>query len=129
MQENDFKYVIQDFSNTQLGARFTYEEMLMNDRVPFKYQSIISLYILKNTSPDVELGNHILSLNEDDYSFQVYRQLKVKVTFCQPKKAGGFKVITKKFPEFKEYQKNNWDSNHVLQHITISNLALIGFTV
>ena len=50
MADNDFKYVLRDFSSTQIGSRFTYEEMLMCDRVPFKLQSIIKLYILSKNS-------------------------------------------------------------------------------
>lgn len=37
MAENrDFKYVLQDFGNLYIGARFTYGEMLENEDIPFK---------------------------------------------------------------------------------------------
>lgn len=129
MNENDFKYVIQDTSTTQLGSRFTYEEMLMSDRVPFKYQSIIQLYILKNADPAMEIGKHILELKDDEYNFQVYRQLKVKIRFCEPKKNGGYNVKQLRFAEFKKYQKEHWTDNHVIQDVTLSNLALMGFAI
>ncbi len=127
--DNDFKYVIQDTSQTQLGSRYTYEEMLMSDRVPFKFQSIIQLYILKSTEPSMEIGEHILALNEEDYNFQVYRQLKIKIRFCEPKSKGGYKVKQLKFADFKNYQKISWTDEHVLQDVTISNLALMAFAI
>ena len=127
--EKDFKYVIQDFSSTQIGSRFTFEEMMMHDRVPFKFQSIIKFYLLKEADPQDEIGHSILNISEDDYSYHVYKQLRIKIAFCQPKKGGGYKLITKKFLDFKDYQKNEWTDEHVLQHIIVSNLALMAFTV
>lgn len=129
MGNQDFKYVIQDTSFTQLGSRYTYEEMLMSDRVPFKFQSIIQLYILKSADPTFEIGQHILALTEDDFTYNVYRNLKIKVSFCEPKKLGGYKVKKLKFDEFKKYQKQNWSDQHVIQDVTISNLALMAFVV
>lgn len=129
MKDQDFKYVIQDTSSTQLGSRYTYEEMLMSDRVPFKFQSIIQLYILKSADPSMEIGRHILSLQDTDYNYNVYRQLKVKVRFCEPKKNGGYKVKQMRFDEFKKYQDSKWTDEHVIQDITLSNLALMGFVV
>ena len=35
----------------------------------------------------------------------------------------------RKFEEFKKYQASNWTENHVIQDVTISNLALMAFTV
>lgn len=127
--DKDFKYVIQDTASTQLGSRFTYDEMLMSDRVPFKFQSIIQFYILKTAESDEEIGKHILRITDDDYNFQVYRQLKIKIRFCEPKSNGGFKVKQLKFVDFKKYQKISWTDKHVIQDVTISNLALMGFSV
>lgn len=124
----DFKYVIQDFSSTQIGSRFTFEEMLMDDRVPFKFQSILRLYILKDVEASVEIGKHILSVSSEDFSYQVYNQLKIKIRFCVPYK-DKFKVVQKKFIDFKTYSDEHWDENHVIQDITISNLALIAFNL
>lgn len=129
MKDQDFKYVIQDTSFTQLGSRYTYEEMLMSERVPFKFQSIIQLYILKSADPGLEIGQHILTLSSDDFNYNVYRNLKVKVSFCEPKKNGGYKVKKLKFDEFKKYQQANWTDAHVIQDVTISNLALMAFVV
>lgn len=129
MADNDFKYVLQDFSSTQIGARFTYEEMLLCDRVPFKFQSIIKLYILKEDVSTMEIGKHILELTEKNFSYDVYTKLKIKIRFCEPKKNGGFKVLQKTFNDFKKYQSTKWTDEHVLQDIAVSNLALMSFTI
>ena len=129
MKYEDFKYVIQDFSSVQLGAKFTYEEMLLNDRVPFKIQSIIRLYIAKEAPMDKEIGNHILEINQNDFSYGIFSNLKIKIAFCEPKPDGGYKIVQKKFSEFKKYQETNWTDNHIMQSITVSNLALMGFNI
>lgn len=128
--ENDFKYVIQDLSTVQLGARFTYEELLKHDRVPFKFQSIIQLYLLKEAKPDEELGAHILKVNNDSFAMQVFRQLKVKVKFYAKNKNGnGFQQKVLKLPEFVAYRDANWQEGDCIHEIIISNLALMTFTV
>ena len=37
----DFKYVLQDVGNLYLGAGFSYEELLLNEAVPFKLKAIL----------------------------------------------------------------------------------------
>lgn len=127
--DRDFKYVIRDTSSTQIGSRYTYEEMMFCDNVPLKFQSIIHLYILKYASPELEIGEHILQMKDEDYTYQIFRQLRVKIRFCEPKPSGGYKLKNLKFDEFKKYQQVNWTENHVIQEVTLSNLALMAFTV
>ena len=129
MKYEDFKYVIQDFSTVQIGAKFTYEEMLLNDRIPFKLQSIIRLYILKEVSGDKELDKHILEMDESSFTYSIYSSLKIKIRFCEPNPKGGFKNIQKKFVDFKKYQESNWTDENIIQDITISNLSLMGFNI
>lgn len=142
MNENDFKYVIQDISSTQIGARFTYEEMLMSERIPLKFQSIINIYILremkyKNPTDEypekTEIGKHILSLKAGNIIYDTYKRLKLKIRFCVPDKKGAFKVKQLGFDSFidfvAEYEKENDLTTIVLQDITISNLSLMTFSV
>ena len=51
-QNQDFKYVLQDFGNIYIGARYSYEEMLKSEEIPYKWKAIIRHYLLKETSPD-----------------------------------------------------------------------------
>lgn len=78
MENRDFKYVMHDLTNVYLGARYTYEELLQEDEVPFKLKMIISHYILKEVAPETKLEDHIFYLKETDLSFFVFRQMKAK---------------------------------------------------
>lgn len=129
LNENDYKFVLKETSATQIGARYTYEEALLNDDVPFKFRSIIQLYVLKETDEKKCIGMHLLEVNESDFIYQVFKQLKVKIQFYEPKAAGGYKMISLPFVKFKKYQADKWTDKHFMQSFTLSNLALMGFSV
>ena len=62
-QNNDFKYVLQDFGNIYIGARYTYGEMVSGDEMPFKWKAIVRHYFLKEVSPETTMENHIFFID------------------------------------------------------------------
>ena len=78
MENRDFKYVLQDVSKVYIGAKFTYQEMMEEEAVPFKLKAILSHYILKEVAGDTTPENHIFFIRHTDISCLVYRQLKAK---------------------------------------------------
>ncbi|MDD6202817.1 MAG: hypothetical protein PUB13_07755 [Lachnospiraceae bacterium] len=78
MKNNDFKYVMQDMTNVYIGAKFTYDEIMNTDEVPFKLKAIISHYMLKEVAGDTTLENHIFYMKETDLSYFVYNQMKAR---------------------------------------------------
>ncbi len=130
MNERDYKYVMQDISSTQLGARYTYEDLLSEERVPFKLQSLIRIYVLRETDPQLELGQHVCQLQEGSLVLDVYKQLKMKVRFYEPKQNGeGFTSKQMKLEEFVLYAKEHWKENSMVYEIAFSNLALMAFSI
>lgn len=75
-QNNDFKYVLQDFGNIYIGARYTYGEMVSGDEMPFKWKVIVRHYFLKEVSPETTMENHIFFMKEEDLSYQTLKELK-----------------------------------------------------
>ena len=69
-QNQDFKYVLQDFGNIYIGARYSYEEMLKSEDIPYKWKAIIRHYLLKETSPETTMENHIFFMKEDDFAYE-----------------------------------------------------------
>lgn len=138
MNDNDFKYVIQDISSTQIGSRFTYEDILMNERVPYKFQSIVNIYILremKHSNPEneypekTEIGKHVLEIGPGNLIYDTYRRLKLKIRFCVPNNKGEYSVKQLAFSDFIAFIEKNGKDEIVVQDVTISNLALMTFTV
>lgn len=85
MDKNDFKYVIQDLSKVYIGARFSYQELMDRDDIPFKLRVIIGKSFLKEVSSDTTIANHIFYLEPDSLSGLVYKQLKAAFTLSVPK--------------------------------------------
>lgn len=78
-QYEDFKYVMQDVGNLYLGARFSYEELLGHEGVPFKLKAILTQYILREASPDTTLESQFYYLEEDTFLYEIFCQLKIRV--------------------------------------------------
>ena len=65
---NDYKYVMHDMTNIYIGAKYTYDEIMDNDDVPFKFKTILSRYILKEVAGNTTLENHIFYMKKGYYS-------------------------------------------------------------
>lgn len=78
-QYEDFKYVMQDTGSIYLGARFSYEELLEHEMVPFKLKAILTHYILKEASPDTTLESQFYYLEKDTFLYEIFKQLKIRV--------------------------------------------------
>ena len=75
---NDYKYVMHDLTNIYIGAKYTYDEIMDNDDVPFKFKTILSRYILKEVAGNTTLENHIFYMKKEDMSYMIYKQMKAK---------------------------------------------------
>ncbi len=78
-QYEDFKYVLQDTGNIYLGARFSYEELLKQEMVPFKLKAILTHYILKEAAPDTTLESQFYYLTGDSFLYETFKQLKIRI--------------------------------------------------
>ena len=130
MNDNDFKYVLHDFSSIALGARYSFVEIMESERVPFKLQSIMERYILPHvTDPSQEIGNHILTITKENPCFRIYQNLKLKIKYFEPRKnksSGGFVEKKAGIEEFLTIS-GQWDERYMIQELSFSNLAVMAF--
>lgn len=124
--DQDFKYILQDLSKTMIGARFTYSELMEQERVPFKFQTIIDRLIMPILEEDMEIGEHMLRLTKADKNYRIYENLKVKIRYYAPKKNGGFESKTVSLADFVKAAEQ-WDERAMVHEIILSNLALMSF--
>ena len=75
---NDFKYVMHDLTNVYIGAKYTYDEIMNSDEVPFKFKVILSHYMLKEIAGNTTLENHLFFMKPTDESYIIYKQMKAK---------------------------------------------------
>ena len=82
MQNDDFKYVIQDTGSVYFGRELTYTEMMKRDDVPFKMKAIINVHIAKDTDLNKKISEHILAIDTDSFTYSIFEQLKLSVRVC-----------------------------------------------
>ena len=137
-QNRDFKYFMQDTGSLYLGAKYTYQEILEDEMVTFKFKSIVEHYIMKDTDPETTLESQLYYMTPEQFSYKTYIQLKarVKVSLLVEKRGllgrGGVKYENKvmKLDEFAGMnlaQKKK--SGIVVQELILSKLSLMAFSV
>jgi len=134
VNDNDFKYCMQDLERNYFGARYSYDELLQNEMVPFKYKSIITKYIKDDVDMDTTLESHFYHMTKETYDYRVYKQLRSRIRVSQykdinnPEKGFKEKIYTieslvKISPEEKEKM------GIIVRELILSKLALFGFSV
>lgn len=138
MQDNDFKYVMMDVGNLYLGARFSFDELLSQEMVPFKFKTIINHYILKEADRETTLESQFYYMEKGTFLYDVFSQLRTRVKInIQEEKKSLFgrtsMVYTEKIIPLKEFAEINLArkkaSGVIVREIVISKLGMMTFSV
>ncbi len=100
MNETDFKYLIQDFSNYFIGARMTYDEMIDHEDMPGRFRSAIFKYMEDETALSERICDHLISMDKKSRSAMIYSQLKTEITLLPNAAAGRPKQVIVKADDF-----------------------------
>ena len=134
VNEDDFKYYMQDIERNYFGARYSYQEILDNEMAPFKFKTIITKYLKDEVDLDTKLESHFYYITTDSFDYQIFKQLKTRIRVVEYKgsedSSRGFKEkiytieqLARISPEDKEKQ------GVIIREIFISKLALFAFSV
>lgn len=137
-QNNDYKYFMQDTGSLYFGAKYSYLEIMEDDKANFKFKSIIEHYIAKDTDLSNTLESHLYYLTPEQFSYRTYGQLKARVkisvleekTSIFGKKKTGYRTKVVHLEELAGWnlaQKKKMGL--VIQELMISKLALMAFSV
>ena len=138
VQDNDFKYVMQDTGNVYLGARFTFEELMGQEMVPFKVKAILTHYIFKEVNPKTSLESQFYYMETGNFLYETFLQLKIKlkVNILEEKKTlFGKKELkyVEKIYSLQQFAEMNLAkkkaSGVIIREIIISKLAMMTFSV
>ncbi len=131
--DRDFKYVMQDTSHVFMGGRMTYEDMMTWGDVPFKIKAIVNKYFKdKNES---SLAETIASLQQDDFRYQILKQLKIKIkagTYQSKKSLFGkatLKYVSTVYSLDEYMELCNAEKTLVTEEFIISKLAMMAFSL
>ena len=138
VEDNDFKYVIQDTGSVYLGARFTFGELMEQDRVPFKIKAILAHYVFKEVNPETSLESQFYYMEAGNFLYETFCQLRirVKVNILEEKKSlfGKKKMqyVEKVYP-LQQFVTINLARKKaggiIVREIIISKLAMMTFNV
>lgn len=82
--QQDFRYVLQDFSNVYIGARLTYGELTEQDDTPQRLSSAVYRYLMSDGLQDTRICDHLMTLTDGSMPYMVYAQLKAEMKVVQP---------------------------------------------
>lgn len=84
----DYKYSMQDVSRVYVGCKYSFEELLDDDDLLFKFRLIVERYILPEADPQDTLETHLYYLEPKSLAVKLYSRIKarVKVSVIEEKK-------------------------------------------
>ena len=132
--EEDFKYCMQDMERDYFGARYTYQELMQNELVPFKFKTIIERYLVRDIDRDTSLESHFYHMTKENPEYRVYRQLKARVRVTQIKNRKSSQTeYTEKVYTLEQLtalsQEKKLEKGIAIREIFLSKLALFAFSV
>lgn len=133
VNENDFKYYMQDIERYYFGARYSYSELLNNEMVPFKYKTIITKYLKDEVDYDTTLESHLYYMSSEGFDYRIYKQLRSRVRtsmYKDPsKREKGFKEKVYTIEQLVKLDKEEKERlGIIVRELIISKLALLGFS-
>ena len=134
--EEDFKYFMQDMEKIYLGARYSYQELMGNELVPFKFRTIIERYLTRELDQETTLESHFYYMKRSDPEYRAYRQLKTRVRVSHYKKT----ILHQENPTYTEKvytleqlaaiePQEKEKQGIVVREVILSKLALFAFSV
>ena len=133
VNENDFKYYMQDIERYYFGARYSYSELLNNEMVPFKYKTIITKYLKDEVDYENTLESHLYYMNTEGFDYRIYKQLRSRVRtsmYKDPeKREKGFKEKVYAIEQLVKLDKEEKEKlGIIVRELIFSKLALFGFS-
>lgn len=132
----DYKYHLQDTGNLYIGAKYTLEEIIDEEMIPFKFRLIVERYILPEADLQDTLETHLYYLEPKSFLVKIYKQLKakVKINIIEDKRSlfgSSKKQYTTKMVTMEELSAmsvaEKEEKGIVIQELRMSKLALMTF--
>lgn len=75
----DNKYSMQDTGNLYVGTKYTLDEIINEEEIPFKFRLIVERYILPEADLQDTLETQLYYLESKSFLVKIYKQIKAKV--------------------------------------------------
>ena len=123
----NYKYVIQDVSQLYVGAKYSFQELVESEEIPFKFRLVVERYIYSELDKDTSLESYFYYLDDKNMSFRIFKQLKtkVKINITENNKYNTQVVPIEKFTKMSPQEKES--QGVVIQEIIVNKLSLMSF--
>lgn len=127
---------MQDVTTLYVGPKYTFDELLEDEEIPFKFRLLADRYLLPESHREDTLETHLYYLDGKSFLVKIYRQLKAKVRINlledQKGRDGSVKktYITRTITveELASYTFEEKEAlGMVIQELSVSKLALMVF--
>ena len=72
------KYVMQDVGTLYVGTKYTFEEILESEEIPFKFRLLCERYLLPEADREDTLETTLYYLDPKSFVVKILKQLKSK---------------------------------------------------
>lgn len=136
----DYKYVMVDTAFLYLGSKYSYQEIMENEEIPFKFRTIVERYIIPEIGKDTVLESDLYYMQEKDFTYRTYMQLKAKVKVSRlvtkkpflgmGKEKRVYETAMIPLAEFAKMTKEEKERDGIfIQELVINKLSLMSFAV
>lgn len=133
MNENDFKYIINDLTTMSFGARYSYKELLDSPDTGFKFKTIIRRYLTENVAADCTLESHLYYMKKNDPACEAYGELRARIVVLVPTIHGNERIFREKVFKMAELAEippqEKERMGMIIRELRISKTGLMRFTV
>ena len=127
---------MQEVGTLYVGAKYTFEEILECEEIPFKFRLLAERYLLPESDREDTLETHLYYLDPKSFVVKIYGQLKakIKVNVLAEKKDRHGRIareyVTKNLTaqELSQISKEEKERlGLVVQELSISKISLMAF--
>ncbi|MCD7818451.1 MAG: hypothetical protein LUH07_05315 [Lachnospiraceae bacterium] len=138
MEYRDYRYIMQDTGRLYVGGKFSFGDLVEEKDVPFKFQAIMSTYVIKELDPDTTVESLFYYMEATGMVYKTFEALRTKIKVSELKEIRKFGGGTKK--EYREqiYSLDDFiamkpaekeQKGILIQEIQCSKLAIMSFSL
>ncbi|MCD8325557.1 MAG: hypothetical protein LUC90_02400 [Lachnospiraceae bacterium] len=138
MEYRDYRYVMQDAGKLYVGGKFSLGDLATEKDVPFKFQAILNVYVMKEVDPETTIESLFYYMEGTGMVYQTFQVLHTKIKVSEKREIRKFRGGTK--TEYREqiYSLDDFIAIPVaektrkgmlIQEIQCSKLAIMAFSL
>ena len=123
----NYKYIMQDVAQLYIGAKYSFQEIVESEDIPFKFRLVVERYIYSELEQDTTLESYFYYLDDKNMAFRIFKQLKtkVKINVLDNQKYITQILPIEKFAKMSPQEKET--QGVVIQEIIVNKLSLMSF--